>query len=70
MYGTWAVVTYDSKRPVLLPKNHPISYLITEDTHEANHTDVATITARTDKKEILDYRRTKIGIASQEVRLL
>ncbi|CAB3990481.1 Transposon TX1 uncharacterized 149 kDa, partial [Paramuricea clavata] len=26
-----AIVTYDSKHPVLLPKNHHISYLITKD---------------------------------------
>ena len=45
-----AIVTYDSKHPVLLPKNHHISYLITKETHDTNHTGVATTTALTRRK--------------------
>ena len=45
-----AIVTYDSKHPVLLPKNHHISYLITKETHETNHTGVATTIALTRRK--------------------
>ena len=45
-----AILTYDSKNPVLLPKNHHISYLITKETHETNHTGVATTTALTRRK--------------------
>ena len=45
-----AIVTYDSKHPVLLPKNHHISYLIAKETHETNHTGVATTTALTRRK--------------------
>ena len=45
-----AIVTYDSKHPVLLPNNHHISYLITKETHKTNHTGVATTTALTRRK--------------------
>ena len=45
-----AIVTYDSKHPVLLPKNHHVSYLITKETHDTNRTGVATTTALTRRK--------------------
>ena len=45
-----AIVTYDSKHPVHLPKNHHVSYLITKETHDTNHTGVATTTALTRRK--------------------
>lgn len=34
----------------MLPKNHHISYLITKDTHETNHTGVVTTTVMTRRK--------------------
>ena len=45
-----AIVTYDSKHPVLLPKNHHISYLITKDVHQITHTGIASTAAKTRRK--------------------
>jgi hypothetical protein len=45
-----AIVTYDSKHPVLLPKNHHISYLITKDVHQITHTGIASTAAETRRK--------------------
>jgi hypothetical protein len=45
-----AIVTYDSKHPVLLPKNHHISYLITKDVHQIPHTGIASTAAKTRRK--------------------
>jgi hypothetical protein len=45
-----AIVTYDSKHPVLLPKNHHTSYLITKDVHQITHTGIASTAAKTRRK--------------------
>ena len=45
-----AIVTYASKHPVLLPKNHHISYLITKDVHQITHTGIASTAAKTRRK--------------------
>jgi hypothetical protein len=45
------IVRYDSKHPVLLPKNHHISYLITlKDVHQITHTGIASSAAKTRRK--------------------
>ncbi len=44
------IVTYDSKHPVLLPKNHHISHLVTQEVHQIGHTGIASTAARTRRK--------------------
>jgi hypothetical protein len=61
-----AIVTYDSKHPVLLPKNNHILYLITKDVHQITHTGVASTATYENKKKILDYPSAKIGRVNQE----
>ena len=41
-----ALVSYDNKHPVLLPRNHHASHLITQHMHEYGHTGVATTMAK------------------------
>jgi hypothetical protein len=45
-----ALVSYDTKHPVLLPRNHWISHLITQHSHGIGHTGVATTVAKIRKK--------------------
>ena len=45
-----ALVSYDAKHPMLLPRNHWISQFITRHSHEIGHTGVATTVAKIRKK--------------------
>ena len=45
-----ALVSYETKHPALLPKEHWISLLITRHVHQCGHTAIATTVAKTRKK--------------------
>ncbi len=45
-----AVISYDTKHPVLLPREHGISLLITRFVHQKSHAGVATTVAQIRKK--------------------
>ncbi|XP_071827786.1 uncharacterized protein [Apostichopus japonicus] len=44
------LVSYDCRHPILLPRQHPISMLITRQTHEIGHDGVATTAAKVRRK--------------------
>ena len=45
-----ALASYDTRHPVMLPRKHQISYLITQCYHEIGHTGVATTVAKNKRK--------------------
>ena len=48
-----ALVSYDTRHPVLLPRKHHISHLITQCYHEIGHTGVATTVAKIKRKYLI-----------------